>query len=874
MECYESNFSYLKSTKLSTYYDDLVRAEYASENFSKVTKIILRRVLEEFLRYMAQENGMNVDIATGVLIKNIKVNKKINLPEEIYEYIQIIRINGVGITLYRSREKNVTKHPIELLELMHRIFCWYLSIEQPEFINNVDNLIFNAPRSMSFESLELKKIQNDIFMKDSQINNLREKIIELGNKSKDISQLNNIIIAIKEEKRGLEAEKDYILKNINMHKSGIRNIQESYELSTKSVERIREECLENHQLLAEKESLLVRCELDNKNMKNHIRQLDEEDSEIISEMQFIDRLLENIREQYKSALNLTNEYQDIIESFEFTDDSGLKRKLVIDKTSVNREFNFQNKIFYSEMEAYNKAIDNLERKVRVFEVILNDKLKAEIRDKEFYKSFLNLKGKQLRLLYCLIKNYSTEYSIIDKSREWMFKYGLADSKFVTDLNKNLKELSTVSDDQIKIILYYKLIKMAGVNNASICNRKKFVQSTDEIIKAAYNMLMPEEDFNYYENKAHSIKIYYLQKLINTLKSRYKNVKIDDALLSKIYTDILEIKSSSEIAFYGNEKIKLLSVNDTELLNSIRKNPFDYLNIIVELGNSREYLDMYRAILEILKHANKDNNVILDNSHIALENFLMGSFRVRLFSSSGAVNFNKKEELIPMIVAEILIGRLDYETQEENIVSYNNMFDIWKRNQSIYNDIFIQKSELEKQLENLNKDKVKQKSELDKIIDEKKKIKLNLKKYTKQFEQLVLTSGKSSVLPSYKVYMEYLNKSKEYGGTKSSKDFRIKSTLSIEAWVDQVSKKINNNNLDEAKSRLINEAKSSEFYKKEYGVVTDLQFKLDEINKDVYNNQKILGEKNKDITEINSRLEDVKKKLKNIKDIYYDMYEDY
>ena len=507
MKYYESNFSYLENTKLSIYYEDLKKAEYASENFSKVTKIILRKVLERFLRVMAEENGIDVNIPTGALVKNIKVNEKINLPEEIYEYIQIIRINGVGITLYRSRDKQVSKHPIELLELLHRIFCWYLSKEEPEFVKNIDNLIFDAPRTINFESLELKKVQKDIKLKDNQINNLREKIIEIGSQSKDISQLNNIIMAIKDEKAELERQRNFILKDINMHKESVKLIESSYELSVKPIDRVKDECSGNHQILAQKESLLVRCELDNKNIKNKIKKLDEEDSEITSDMQFIDRLLEKIREQYKSALKLTNEYQDILETCEFTNDNMLKKKLIIDKADVNREFNFQNKIFYSEVEAYNKALDSVERKVRVFEGILNDKLRAEIKEKEFYKSFLNLKGRQLRVLYCLIRNYSTAYSILDKSREWMFKYGLVDSKFAKDLNKNLQELSTVSDDQIKIILYYKLVKMAGVKEASICNRKKFVESTDRIINAAYNLLMPEEDFNYVGDKPHSIKIY-------------------------------------------------------------------------------------------------------------------------------------------------------------------------------------------------------------------------------------------------------------------------------------------------------------------------------------------------------------------------------
>ena len=138
---------------------------------------------------------------------------------------------------------------------------------------------------------------------------------------------------------------------------------------------------------------------------------------------------------------------------------------------------------HSREEVANTAepLEELEKKVRVFGVILDDKLRAEIREKEFYKSFLNLNGRQLRVLYCLIKSYSTTYSILDKSREWMFKYGLAESKFMKDLNKNLQELNSVSDEQIRIILYYKLVKMTGIKNVSICNKKKFVESTDEII---------------------------------------------------------------------------------------------------------------------------------------------------------------------------------------------------------------------------------------------------------------------------------------------------------------------------------------------------------------------------------------------------------
>lgn len=714
MKYYESNFSYLKNTKLSVYYEDLKRAECASEDFPQITKIVLRKVLEKFLRSIAQENGINVNIPTGTLIKNIKANKEINLPEEIYEYIQIIRINGVGITLYRSRDKQITKNPIELLELTHRIFCWYLSKEKHDVMKNTDNLIFNAPMNIDFESRELKKVQNDINLKDNQINNLREKIIEMGSQAKDISQLNKIIISIKREKTELENKRDSIFRDVKSHRELLERIKSSHERIIKSTYKVKDECIQNHKILAQKESLLVRCELDNKNIKNRIKNLDESDSEIISEMNFLDKLLEQIREQYKNALKMTNEYQDILETCEFTDDNILKKNLIIRKGDVNREFNFQNKIFYSEIEAYNKTLEELEKKVRVFGVILNDKLRAEIREKEFYKSFLNLNGRQLRVLYCLIKSYSTTYSILDKSREWMFKYGLAESKFMKDLNKNLQELNSVSDEQIRIILYYKLVKMTGIKNVSICNKKKFVESTDEIINVAYNMLMPEEGFKYIENKAYSIKVYYLQKFIEALKIRYKNIKIDDLLLSKIYEDIIEIRNRPNTMFYNNNKFKFLSMNEKEILNSIRKNPFEYLSVIVELRNSREYIEVYAFILEVLKNATKDSNIISDNSQISIESFLAGTFRIMLFLSSGILNFKNIDELIPLIVAEILISRIDYETQEENIKSYNNMVEIWKKNQSVYNDIFIKRNDLNKELEAFEK-------ESRQIIDIKSKI---------------------------------------------------------------------------------------------------------------------------------------------------------
>ncbi len=157
MKYNESNFTYLKLTTLNKYYQYLLKAECACEDFPKMTKIIARRVVDAFVRELSISYGINSNIATGQMVKMLRYNEEFSIPEEIYDYIQIIRVNGIGITLYRSREKRIEKHPIEILELIHRIFCWYLRIKETETISKFIDLSFKAPKTIEFEKNELKK---------------------------------------------------------------------------------------------------------------------------------------------------------------------------------------------------------------------------------------------------------------------------------------------------------------------------------------------------------------------------------------------------------------------------------------------------------------------------------------------------------------------------------------------------------------------------------------------------------------------------------------------------------------------------------------------------------------------------------------------
>lgn len=65
------------------------------------------------------------------------------------------------------------------------------------------------------------------------------KIIELGSKSKSVIQLNNIIIAIKEEKSHLETKEKSLSKSLQEQKTKILKIKENHYDKIKKIEELK-----------------------------------------------------------------------------------------------------------------------------------------------------------------------------------------------------------------------------------------------------------------------------------------------------------------------------------------------------------------------------------------------------------------------------------------------------------------------------------------------------------------------------------------------------------------------------------------------------------------------------------------------------------
>lgn len=863
MKYNESNFTYLKVTSLNIYYSDLLKAECACEDFPRMTKIIARKVLEAFIRNVGVSYGIDSETTTGEMIKILRYNKNFDLPEEVYDYIQIVRVNGIGITLYRSRDKRIDKHPIEILELMHRIFCWYLKKNEKESISKFVDISFKAPKTIEYEENELKKIDRDIRLKDNQINNLREKIIQLSLESKSIGELNNIIIAIKDEKEDLTNYRNFIISKINSHRKAVNLIKNDYEREIKEFDLVKDECSENHILLSKRESMLVRAELDRQQLKSIIDELEEDDNIIDEREALVENLLESIRKGYEKSLDLTNKYQDNIETLVFTYNEELKKILNIKKGEIATELSFEDNLFYNKITEYNKAVDDTRKKVTMFKEILDDKIKKSVKYKDFYKAFLNLRGNKLRMLYSMVTNWNkNNINILSKSKEWILNRNNEDS-FSNMVIKTMEEVKNISDDQIKLTLYYRILRLSEMPIKNICNRKNFIKAVDSMVQSAYIVLVDTKDFNYYLSKTHSIKVYYLKKVIEKVKSRYKNIKIHENVLFEIYDEIIKLSLKNEI--YFSQSLKVDINNEHALKNSIKKQPFEFLTSIIEVGESADYKVVYKIIFEILKEAALNNHDFM-GEQLSLDKFLRGSFRIMLFiSNADGLNSKLSDEIMPLIVGEILISDSIDFLETTDFESYNRMIEVWKSKQIFYKDKFNEKDDIDNKLEELLKERAHLENNIEKLNQEKELLQQNYASYKDEFKHIVLYSDKSKVLESYERYKECENKIQESANSNLSSEPSI-----IEAWVEQASKKINESNMSQAETKLIEEAKSSPFFDKEYKVFTDIEDRMTEIENELHNNRKILGQTEQFISSKQEKLNKLNEYLEVIKGIYPDI----
>lgn len=873
MERCESNFFYLKVTNIEKYYSDLLKAEYLCDEYGQLSKIILRKIVEELLRNIAEKNNMEIYIPMNSLIRNIKFSYNFSFPENICEYISIIRMNAN----IHNVDKKIVRHPIELFNMMNEVIKWYLKETESNLTIKLENIIFRVPTTITFKESELNKIRNDISLKDNQINNLRRNVLNEDIKSKNILQLNHIIIAIKKEKSYLEEMEELLRNRVNEQKATIEDAKKNLEEYMKSFNKLQEECEEIKNLINDREVRLVNAEIENQELKRKISCLYEQDTTISQKDMIIKEQLEKLRHSYKNELSLSKKYKDILNTIEFSYDSEVKRILEIQKSNIRMKINLEDKIFNETLLEYTANTNENKKSISIYREILNDKINREIKYEELYKGFLNLSGESLRILYILSANLNEAGdlsinvgdSLLKKNEEKLFEY----------LNRNIIKLKDIPDEEIQLILYYRFINLANCEIKNIGNRKYFINSFNEIGDTAYKILKVSED-----NRIglEIVKIYYIEKVILNLKNSCidKYIKFEETFINEIYYDIKNLNKEQQDVIY--KKLHLEDLSDLKIRQAIAENIFAIISVIASLEKYETYSLVYKYIVRISNMMEKTLIKIVKSKDLKIiSNEQFDMFLRNIFIIDGKFKFNKFEmqqnDVLLLFIIIILMDNFVKDNDKSiNQNNYDKLIDLWRHKQHIYRDLYMEYRENKDELDILSGDK--ESAELKNKSLSKARDELN-KKYNnkiKEFEETVLNSEKIKFLPSYLKYSIFNNKvkNKDVEKTGGNKLSIVNSMLPEEIWDKHKNKIITSLNLGNIEELILEEAKNSMYFEEEYKEVLDIKIKMDDIDKFL----KLVNEESniddKSYTDLNNKILELEKQLNNIKEKYPDIEEEY
>ena len=880
MKYNESNFVYLKATSIEKHYNELVKAEYVCEYYPKITKVISRKVAEEILKNIGEKYNIESDVAVWQLLENIRLSSNFSLPDKIHDSIEIVLVNGYEHACYRNKNKKISKHPIEILEVIHEILCWYLKNMEPEKKLSNEDLSFRAPSTIEYQEKELNKINEEILLKDKQINNLRQKIIESEDKLDSIRGTNKIIIVIKEEKVDLESIQLLLTKKLEEQKNKVAEVEKNYSTYMKSFEQLEESCIEIQELIFNTESRLVKAEIQKQELKSLVRELEEQDEIIRKIEQSLDDELRIVRHIYENLVKLSIEYQDVLETMEFSYDRKLHKILEGKVSNLTMKISFEDRIFNENIMSYTKDIGDAKRKVRNFKELLNEKIKIELKYKPFYSGFLKLQNRELRIIYTISNVMDNRSNLIIRSKDVVVK--ASEDKFLESINKNFNELKNISDYEIKLILYYKLIKLSKVPLGNIHNRREVIHVLDRVVDKAYEILMIKKDFKGRINKLDAINAYYLEKVILYLKNIDNKLQINDELTDKIYNNIVEQKQrpeniEKEKLYYNKFNLDIMS--EETFKSSIKAHAFDFLLIMIDLGTINDYREMASIIFEVQKLIVKKPALKIYGKEVLEKTFSNEYYIIFSFLSSGAALLNQRqqEEILPLLVSAIISVKVSSEDYEEDLEVYNDLVDLWKHKQQIYNDIFIQKEDEENELEILIKEKEQLENNCEDLLKAYNLACEIYDNYKEEFKQIVMNSEKRVLLRSYMEYDKmrikkeaaesHLHEAKNKLGT-------FKRILSPEVWKDQASKLINESNMMDLEKALIEEAKQKPYFQRDYEVFAKRKEKIQEANELIEKEKEKIKSKDIEIDEVKIKIDELHRQLNNIKNAYLDMEEGY
>ena len=199
---------------------------------------------------------------------------------------------------------------------------------------------------------------------------------------------------------------------------GILGIADNY---ISNFEQLRESCIEIQELIFNTESRLVKAEIQKQELKTLVMEMEEQDEIIRKTEQVLESELSAVRQIYENLVNLSIEYQDILETIEFSYDKKLHKILEGKINNLTMKISFEDRIFNENIMNYTKGIGDAKRKITKFKELINEKIKRELKYKPFYSGFLKLQDRELRIIYTIINNMKNISALISKSKDFTVK---------------------------------------------------------------------------------------------------------------------------------------------------------------------------------------------------------------------------------------------------------------------------------------------------------------------------------------------------------------------------------------------------------------------------------------------------------------------
>lgn len=732
------------------------------------------------------------------------------------------------------------------------------------------------------EKEELNKIREKIDSKDNEINELKVKIDELEQQLKEINLLKISINELQNEKRDLE-NSDKILNNKIFEKNKeLSKIKEAYKVYEQKIELLRKERNESNESLKNKETKLIKVERENRELKKLISELEKiaqieavkKDEEIKRKEKELQQELEKVRQAYKNSFELTREYQDVLEKSEYTNDQDEEKLLNFQKVGVKEKLVEEDNSFYDNLNQYSKAAKETNQRIQIFKKVLNEKSIKDGKYVAFYRGFLGLEGEQLRILYTMITKINISSILINKSKELISQSN--EDKFMKYINEKAKELNDLSDDEIRLKIYYRLINLTNIQYRNIYERKSFVETLDDIVEAGYLVLERKKDFTDGDSKIEAIVTYYLEKILNDLQNKYDNgnIKIQEELIDNIYNNFRRLSEETRKDIHN--QLHLKNISESTIKEAIRSDPFVFLVTILSAGGFSAFSTV--------------SNIIFDISHLlgitfsfgvyagasSLLSFFSGPFMVILFIVNGGflITQHKKQqlELVPLFIMQTIITNVAIEQTKINFNNYDTMIELWKKEKGNFDAITLRKRMQEGILNSLTKER----DELDAKSEHISKSIYALweehAKYTYKFKYTVLSSDKKVYLKAYSKYSSTINKvemaKKEIEYTKNKIGI-LKSIFSLDMWKEQSSKILSEINVTNIEKELVEEAKQSEYFKEESALFFELEKKIDTLNSIQNKNREKIKDKNNLISVSRNKINLIESNLFKINSEYPD-----